>query len=69
MQRRAFITLLGGEPRRHPKAFGTSSDLLSGTPSSVPCPSFRRHVGRQECLQCVTTVNAAEEQKRDLLVR
>src|SRR5262249_58688433 len=28
-------------PRRHPKAFGTSSNLLSGTPSSVPCPPFR----------------------------
>jgi hypothetical protein len=25
-------------PRRYPKAFGTTSNLLSGTPSSVPCP-------------------------------
>src|SRR6516165_7900513 len=25
-------------PRRHPKAFGTPSNLLSGTPSSVPYP-------------------------------
>src|SRR6266508_3883222 len=24
-------------PRRHPKAFGTPSNSLSGTPSSVPC--------------------------------
>jgi hypothetical protein len=25
-------------PRRHPKAFGTRLNLLSGTPSSVSCP-------------------------------
>src|SRR6202162_2458942 len=25
-------------PRRHPKAFGIPSNLLTGTPSSVPCP-------------------------------
>src|SRR5215471_21854278 len=25
-------------PRRHPKAFGSPSNSLSGTPSSVPCP-------------------------------
>src|SRR6516162_10686061 len=25
-------------PRRYPKASGTTSNLLSGTPSSVPCP-------------------------------
>jgi len=25
-------------PRRHPKAFGTPSNSLSGPPSSVPCP-------------------------------
>jgi len=29
-------------PRRHPKAFGTSSNLLSGTPSSVPLRRMSR---------------------------
>src|SRR5262249_46072201 len=24
-------------PRRHPKALGTTSNLLSGSPSSIPC--------------------------------
>src|SRR5262249_2586118 len=27
---------------RHPKEFGTSSNLFTGPPSSVPCPSLRR---------------------------
>src|SRR4030095_1119062 len=29
-------------PRRHPKAFGIPSNLLTGIPSSVPCPLLRR---------------------------
>src|SRR5262249_23836337 len=30
----------GKRPRRHPKASGTSPNLVSGTPSSVPCRRF-----------------------------
>ena len=35
------------QPRRHPKAFGIPSNLLTGTPSSVPCPT-PTHVGGKE---------------------
>src|SRR5262245_50757239 len=37
-------------PRRHSKAFGTTSNLMSGTPSSVPCLRCD-DVARKECLQ------------------
>src|SRR5262249_13678034 len=36
-------------PRRHPKAFGTPSNLLSGIASSIPCP---RCDPRQAILVC-----------------
>src|SRR5262249_48619742 len=51
-------------PRRHPKAFGTPSNSLSGTPSSVPCP--RSDACRAKGVpQCVITVWTSSHPTRE----
>jgi hypothetical protein len=51
-------------PRRYPKAFGTTSNLLSGTPSSVPCP--RSDACRAKELPSMVGCSAAEQSGRSL---
>jgi hypothetical protein len=36
------------QPRRHPKAFGIPANLLTGTPSSVPCPTPTHVRGKEQ---------------------
>jgi len=51
-------------PRRYPKAFGTTSNLLSGTPPGVPCP--RSDACRAKELPSMVGCSAAEQSGRSL---
>src|SRR5262249_17172218 len=51
-------------PRRHPKALGTTSNLLSGSPSSIPCS--RSDTCRANEVPSTVGCSAAEQSGRSL---
>ena len=66
----SFVSTRSGQnrrirgPRRHPKALGTTSNLLSGSPSSIPCS--RSDTCRANEVPSTVGCPAAEQSGRSL---